>query len=143
MQLLLLDRGDGDNTIYLDEARECVSKGPTLILLPVRLGMHTIDRSYLPKVEHVFRLPQSVGFIGGRPVSACAYGAMFCACERVSMSFCLPISRCPRESRQQASFGRLGLFCGPSSHKPVNGCWWLTICELVGGTARRHRRTIS
>ena len=72
MQLLLLDRGDGDNTIYLEEARDCLSNGPTLILLPVRLGMHTIDRSYLRKVEHVFSLPQSVGFIGGRPVRACA-----------------------------------------------------------------------
>ena len=69
MQLLLLDKGDGDNTIYLDEASARLDAGPTLLLLPVRLGMHTIDASYIPKVAHVFSFPQSVGFIGGRPVS--------------------------------------------------------------------------
>ena len=70
MQLLLLDRGDGDNTIYLDEARTRLENGPALILLPVRLGMHKIDASYVAKVEHIFSFPQSVGFIGGRPASA-------------------------------------------------------------------------
>lgn len=68
MQLLLLDRGDGDNTIYLGEARAKLNSGPTLLLLPVRLGMHTIDASYIPKIGHIFSFPQSVGFIGGRPV---------------------------------------------------------------------------
>ena len=71
MQLLLLDTGDGDNTIYLDEARTSLQRGPTLVLLPVRLGMHTIDSSYIQKVEHVFSFRQSVGFIGGRPVCVC------------------------------------------------------------------------
>ena len=66
MQLLLLDKGDGDNTIYLDEARAKLVAGPTLVMLPVRLGMHTIDASYIPKVGHLFSFPQSVGFIGGR-----------------------------------------------------------------------------
>ena len=70
MSLLLIDRGDGDNTIYLDEVLEHLDSGPCLILLPVRLGMHTIDASYLSKVEHIFSFPQSVGFIGGRPASA-------------------------------------------------------------------------
>ena len=79
MQLLLLDRGDGDNTIYLDEVRDSLKCGPTLVLLPVRLGIHTIDVSYIPKVEHIFKLRQSVGFIGGRPVSVllCSASCLF------------------------------------------------------------------
>lgn len=70
LQLMLYDSHDGDNTVYLAPARRKLEAGPCLLLLPVRLGLHAIDPSYVPKVSAVFSFPQSVGFIGGHPNSA-------------------------------------------------------------------------
>ncbi|MCP9264349.1 Cysteine protease ATG4B [Dirofilaria immitis] len=40
---------------------------PLLIIIPLRLGLSTINRCYLPAIQAFFQLPQCVGIIGGRP----------------------------------------------------------------------------
>ncbi|VDD91041.1 unnamed protein product [Enterobius vermicularis] len=40
---------------------------PLLIIVPLRLGLTTINRCYLPAIQEFFRLPQCAGIIGGRP----------------------------------------------------------------------------
>jgi cysteine protease ATG4 len=50
LRALLLDSSEGDNTIYTGLARPLLADGPLLLLLPVRLGAHTLDASYIPQV---------------------------------------------------------------------------------------------
>ena len=50
LRALLLDSSAGDNTIYTGLVRPQLATGPLLLLLPVRLGAHTIDASYIPQV---------------------------------------------------------------------------------------------
>uniref|UniRef100_A0A0R3RWD9 Cysteine protease n=1 Tax=Elaeophora elaphi TaxID=1147741 RepID=A0A0R3RWD9_9BILA len=40
---------------------------PLLIIIPLRLGLSTINRCYFPAIQAFFQLPQCVGIIGGRP----------------------------------------------------------------------------
>lgn len=40
---------------------------PVLILVPLRLGLTSINRAYLPAIQAFFKLPQCVGIVGGRP----------------------------------------------------------------------------
>uniref|UniRef100_A0A7I4XXL6 Cysteine protease n=1 Tax=Haemonchus contortus TaxID=6289 RepID=A0A7I4XXL6_HAECO len=40
---------------------------PLLILVPLRLGLTSINRCYLPAIENYFKLDSCVGIIGGRP----------------------------------------------------------------------------
>ncbi|VBB28853.1 unnamed protein product [Acanthocheilonema viteae] len=40
---------------------------PLLIIIPLRLGLNTINRCYFPAIQAFFQLPQCVGIIGGRP----------------------------------------------------------------------------
>ncbi|EPB66095.1 peptidase family C54 [Ancylostoma ceylanicum] len=40
---------------------------PLLLLVPLRLGLTTINRCYLPAIESFFKLESCVGIIGGRP----------------------------------------------------------------------------
>jgi len=37
------------------------------ILIPVRLGLHTLNEEYVKPILEILRFPQSVGMIGGRP----------------------------------------------------------------------------
>ncbi|KHJ81130.1 peptidase family C54, partial [Oesophagostomum dentatum] len=40
---------------------------PLLLLVPLRLGLTSINRCYLPAIENFFKLESCVGIIGGRP----------------------------------------------------------------------------
>ncbi|VDM82366.1 unnamed protein product [Strongylus vulgaris] len=40
---------------------------PLLLLVPLRLGLTSINRCYLPAIENFFKLDSCVGIIGGRP----------------------------------------------------------------------------
>ncbi|CAJ0596308.1 unnamed protein product [Cylicocyclus nassatus] len=40
---------------------------PLLLLVPLRLGLTSINRCYLPAIENYFKLESCVGIIGGRP----------------------------------------------------------------------------
>ncbi|KAE9420685.1 hypothetical protein Angca_006427, partial [Angiostrongylus cantonensis] len=40
---------------------------PLLLLVPLRLGLTSINRCYLPAIEEFFKLDSCVGIIGGRP----------------------------------------------------------------------------
>ncbi|GAB5363111.1 hypothetical protein AAMO2058_000855200 [Amorphochlora amoebiformis] len=41
-----------------------------IILIPVRLGIETINQGYCAGLKECLRLPQSLGFVGGRPRSS-------------------------------------------------------------------------
>jgi len=43
---------------------------PLIILIPLRLGLDTLNSDYIPAVKEVFHYPQSLGIIGGRPRSS-------------------------------------------------------------------------
>lgn len=68
-----------DATIYLDQVEElCRDKvsqsrtewHPLLLLVPTRLGMEKLNPIYFHGILSTFRLPQSLGFIGGKPSRA-------------------------------------------------------------------------
>jgi len=40
---------------------------PLLLLVPLRLGLDAIDTAYVPFLQGLLKLPQSLGIIGGRP----------------------------------------------------------------------------
>lgn len=40
---------------------------PLLLMIPLRLGLTSINSCYLPAIQAFFRLPQCVGIIGGKP----------------------------------------------------------------------------
>eukprot|EP00054_Salpingoeca_dolichothecata_P017697 m.107056 g.107056 ORF g.107056 m.107056 type:complete len:349 (+) comp22562_c0_seq3:56-1102(+) len=43
---------------------------PLVLLIPLRLGLHQLERSYIPGLKRMFCLPQCVGIMGGKPNSA-------------------------------------------------------------------------
>ncbi|KJH44254.1 peptidase family C54 [Dictyocaulus viviparus] len=53
-----------DSTVSDD--RKCEWR-PLLLLIPLRLGLTSINRCYLPAIEEYFKLESCVGIIGGRP----------------------------------------------------------------------------
>lgn len=40
---------------------------PLLLMIPLRLGLTSINTCYLPAIQEFFKLPQCVGIIGGKP----------------------------------------------------------------------------
>ncbi|CAJ0944014.1 unnamed protein product, partial [Mesorhabditis belari] len=50
-----------------DFEREADNWRSLLLIVPLRLGLTTINRCYLPAIQEYFRLPQCTGIIGGRP----------------------------------------------------------------------------
>ncbi|PIC54788.1 hypothetical protein B9Z55_003895 [Caenorhabditis nigoni] len=40
---------------------------PLLLMIPLRLGLTSINDCYLPAIQEFFKLPQCVGIIGGKP----------------------------------------------------------------------------
>lgn len=66
--LIFTENGHVDKT--LSQIRSSVTAGewrPLLVMVPLRLGLTTINQCYLPAVQEFFKLPQCVGIIGGRP----------------------------------------------------------------------------
>ncbi|KAM9248862.1 cysteine protease ATG4B isoform 1-T1 [Dugong dugon] len=43
---------------------------PLVLLIPLRLGLTDINAAYVETLKHCFRMPQSLGVIGGKPNSA-------------------------------------------------------------------------
>jgi hypothetical protein len=40
---------------------------PTLLLMPLRLGMNNFNKIYTSQLKAFLTLPQSIGFVGGKP----------------------------------------------------------------------------
>lgn len=40
---------------------------PLIVLIPVRAGLDKLNQVYVPAILDVFRLPQSLGIVGGKP----------------------------------------------------------------------------
>eukprot|EP01116_Phalansterium_solitarium_P017591 TRINITY_DN4377_c0_g3_i1.p1 TRINITY_DN4377_c0_g3~~TRINITY_DN4377_c0_g3_i1.p1 ORF type:complete len:348 (-),score=88.79 TRINITY_DN4377_c0_g3_i1:71-1114(-) len=67
-----------DGTIYGDIVTRASTTGttktcpwnPLLLLIPVRLGLDTLNPMYIPLIREVMSWPQSLGIIGGKPRSA-------------------------------------------------------------------------
>lgn len=55
-----------ENSIGKDDSEEAFWR-PLLIIVPLRLGLTTMNRCYLPAIQEYFKLPQCTGIIGGRP----------------------------------------------------------------------------
>ncbi|KAH7700927.1 Protein ATG-4.1 a [Aphelenchoides avenae] len=68
-----LDTGDGQSSNVLKtstteaDSTSTDTWRPLLIVVPLRLGLTTINRIYLPAIQEFFKLPQCAGIIGGRP----------------------------------------------------------------------------
>ncbi|CAF4483309.1 unnamed protein product [Rotaria socialis] len=74
-----------DNTLILDEIRKLcqissnipnlIKKSndtqtlwkPLVIIIPLRLGLNDVNVEYIDQIKLCFRLPQTLGFIGGKP----------------------------------------------------------------------------
>ncbi|CAF1238091.1 unnamed protein product [Rotaria sordida] len=74
-----------DNTLALDEIRKLCQKNsqipnlikksndsqttwkPLVIIIPLRLGLNDVNIEYIDQLKLCFRLPQTLGFIGGKP----------------------------------------------------------------------------
>jgi cysteine protease ATG4 len=65
-----------DAVLYLDEIErvcfpdEATSWRPLFILIPLRLGLDSLNEVYYPQLQATYRFPQSVGIIGGKPRAA-------------------------------------------------------------------------
>lgn len=64
-----------DATLYRDEiAHLCQTSSSKwkslLILIHLRLGLDKINPVYVNSIKQIFRIPQSVGILGGRPRAA-------------------------------------------------------------------------
>jgi len=48
------------------------AEGPSgfVVMIPIRLGINSIDQSYFPKIAALFHEPQFIGIVGGRPHSS-------------------------------------------------------------------------
>lgn len=47
-----------------------VEWSPFIIFIPIKAGMETVHPSYIPSLESLFMIPQSIGVIGGKPYSS-------------------------------------------------------------------------
>lgn len=66
-----------DGTVYADSVRAVGAAAPFLLLVPLRLGPgDAVHARLLPGLALLFRLPQSVGVVGGRPRSSLYFVAM-------------------------------------------------------------------
>lgn len=52
--------------INLDE----VEWTPLIIMIPIKVGMETVHPTYIPSLEALFMIPQSIGVVGGKPYSS-------------------------------------------------------------------------
>lgn len=52
-------------TVYLDKLQSLVEQKPTIVLIPVRLGMDKINQDYVLSLLSVFKFKQNIGIIGG------------------------------------------------------------------------------
>lgn len=43
---------------------------PLLLLIPLRLGLDSLQPQYIPELRRMFKMPYSLGAMGGRPNSA-------------------------------------------------------------------------
>jgi len=67
-----------DGVVYRDVVRSaCTCKGTgaaswkaCVIVIPLRIGVDTLNPEYLPKLAAFLEFPQSIGFVGGRPRSS-------------------------------------------------------------------------
>ncbi|GMR54540.1 hypothetical protein PMAYCL1PPCAC_24735 [Pristionchus mayeri] len=68
---IVTEDGKVDNTLSTLAAEERKESGahwrPTLIIIPLRLGLTTTNPLYLKAIQAYFKLPQCVGILGGRP----------------------------------------------------------------------------
>jgi len=46
---------------------ETLSWKPIIILIPIRLGVDSVNKLYIPSLKALLRMPQCLGIIGGRP----------------------------------------------------------------------------
>lgn len=61
-----------DGAIYKDKATQLAVSDdekwkPLVIIIPLRLGLDTMNEIYYPSVLETFKFPQSLGIIGGKP----------------------------------------------------------------------------
>jgi len=61
-----------DGIVYLKHVLELGEQAdgtwrPVLLLVPLRLGLEQLNAEYVPCLQAMFELPQSLGIIGGRP----------------------------------------------------------------------------
>jgi len=66
-----------DGALYEDEliSKFKISNLPLLILIPLRLGLDNLNSIYIEPLINTYKIPQSVGIIGGRPNSSLYYVA--------------------------------------------------------------------
>ncbi|KAL6066034.1 Cysteine protease atg4d [Balamuthia mandrillaris] len=43
---------------------------PLLLIIPLRLGLDSLNQVYVPALKHTFHFPQSLGIVGGKPRSS-------------------------------------------------------------------------
>lgn len=55
-----------DAVVYRDKLFRAPRRSQ-IILVPLRLGVHTFNRAYVPALQMLFSIPQFLGIIGGRP----------------------------------------------------------------------------
>jgi hypothetical protein len=63
-----------DSTLYLDELSALLAGEPEkttlLLIIPLRLGLDALNTMYIPALQRVLELKQSLGIMGGKPNSA-------------------------------------------------------------------------
>ncbi|CAI2293656.1 unnamed protein product [Caenorhabditis sp. 36 PRJEB53466] len=65
---LIMENGHVDKPLQqVHPPSEASEWRPLLLMLPLRLGLTSINPCYLPAIQEFFKLPQCVGIIGGRP----------------------------------------------------------------------------
>jgi len=56
-----------DASIFLDEIEALIDKGLSVfVMIPMRLGLDSIQPNYLTQVKHLFEINQNVGIAGGK-----------------------------------------------------------------------------
>jgi len=67
-----------DSVLYLDEITSlCTSNNTSsrpwnslFVMIPLRLGINSLNDVYIPSLKSLFRFPQSLGIVGGKPRAA-------------------------------------------------------------------------
>jgi hypothetical protein len=70
-----------DSVLYLDEiTRLCTSKTNSwkslFIMIPLRLGLHSLNEVYIPSLKALYQFPQCLGIAGGKPRAAMYFVAI-------------------------------------------------------------------
>jgi len=113
-----------DSVLYLDEITKLCTSNTTssrpwnslFIMIPLRLGINSLNDVYISSLKSLFSFPQSLGIVGGKPRAA----MYFIAYQDSSLFYLDPHIVQPAIDMSKDSFSSESFHCAVPHKMPLN-----------------------